>query len=313
MVNTFKYINITLVAFIIAFSFIQFPNYRVYADSNSVEYWAVIIGVSDYLYFEPAPLFPKPVKGYDLLYSDDDAIDLADQLGSIWGTDHVKLLVDYQASKSGIQNAITGWLDSKEGANDIVLLYFSGHGQQDSNGECTIWPYNTSISSNENEIQSTILSSWLRCLESSQQIIIIDSCNSGGFIKELFYYGRVILASCCKDEDSYEKRVLGHSIFTNFFLDAFNNPADVDDNNDKSISIKEIFNWIEFKTQSFAKSQFLSQNPKMSYTNNKQINLMDFVSNSFQVTRYVTLFITVFAIFCSLVALDRYLLLGNKT
>lgn len=313
MAKYFNIIQIALIASIFLCTVVQLPNNRVHAESDPVEYWAVIIGVADYQYFESPPLFPKPAKGYDLLYSDDDAINLADQLGSIWGTDHIKLLVDSQANKAGIQNAITNWLDPKEEANDVVLFYFSGHGQQDSSGEYTIWPSNTSISSNENEIQSAMLGSWLRCLESSQQIVIIDSCNSGGFIKELFYYGRVILASCCQDEDSYEKRILGHSIFTNFFLDAFNNLIDVDANNDNGISIQEVFNWVELKTTSFAKSQFLSQNPKMSSTNNTQIRLMDLVRYNRQVTHYITLFITFFAISFSLITWNRYLSLVKKS
>jgi len=303
----FKYIKITLVALIISIALVQIPNNKVYAESSPVEYWAVIIGVSDYLYFDSAPLFPKPVKGYDLVYSDDDAIKLADQLSFIWGEDHIKLLVDSQATKSSIQYTITGWLDSKEEVNDVVLFYFSGHGQQDSNGEYTIWPYNTSNNSDRNEIQDDTLDSWFRCLESSQQIIIIDSCNSGGFIKELYNYGRVILSSCRQDEDSYERPILGHSIFTHFFLDAFNNLDNVDDDNDNSISIQEVFNWVELKTVSFAKNRSLSQNPKICDCNYEQIRLMDFAKNNYQIPPYVTYFITVVAIVFSLIGWNRYL------
>jgi len=306
VVKYFKYIQITLVALIISFALVQIPNNKVYAESNPVEYWAVIIGVADYLYFDSTTLFPKPVKGYDLVYSDDDAIEFADQLSSIWGADHIKLLVDSQATKSSIQDAITGWLDSKEEANDVVLFYFSGHGQQNSNSEYVIWPYNTSINSDNNEIQDGMLDSWLRCLESSQQIIIIDSCNSGGFIEELYNYGRVVLTSCRKDEDSYEKTTLGHSIFTYFLLDAFNKLDNVDDNNDSSISIQEVFNWVELKTVSFAKTRSQSQNPKICDCNYEQIRLMDFVKNNDQIPLYVTCFITVVTIVFSLIAWNKY-------
>ena len=306
MVKYFKYIQITLVALVISFALMQIPNNKVYAESDPVEYWAVIIGVADYLYFDSAPLFPKPVKGYDLAYSDDDAIKLADQLSSIWGADHIKLLVDSQATKSSIQDAITGWLDSKEETNDVVLFYFSGHGQQDNNSGYVIWPYNTSINSDNNEIQDDMLDSWLRCLESNQQIIIIDSCNSEGFIEELYNYGRVVLTSCSKDEDSYEKQTLGHSIFTYFFLDAFNKLDNVDDNNDNGISIQEVFNWVELKTISFAKTQSLSQNPKISDCNYEQIRMMDFVKNNNQIPPYVTCFITVVTVVFSLIVWNKY-------
>jgi len=306
VVKYFKYIQITLVALIISFTLVQIPNNKVYAESNPVEYWAVIIGIADYLYFDSAPLFPKPVKGYDLVYSDDDAIKLADQLSSIWGADHIKLLTDSQATKSSIQDAITVWLDSREEANDVVLFYFSGHGQQDSNSKYAIWPYNTLANSDKNEIQDGMLDSWLRCLESSQQVIIIDSCNSGGFIEELYNYGRVVLTSSNKDEDSHEKPTLGHSIFTYFFLDAFNNLDNVDDNNDNSISIQEVFNWAELKTVSFTKTRLQSQNPKISDCNYEQIKLMDFVENNNKIPPYATCFITIVTIMFSLIVWKKY-------
>ncbi|MFC1866216.1 caspase domain-containing protein [Chloroflexota bacterium] len=307
MVKYFKYVHITLVALIISFALVQIPNNKAYAESNPVEYWAVIVGVADYLYFDSAPLFPKPVKGYDLVYSDDDAIELADQLSSIWGADHIKLLVDSQATKSSIQDTITVWLDLREEANDVVMFYFSGHGQQDSNSKYTIWPYDTLANSDRNEIQDDILDSWLRCLESSQQIIIIDSCNSGGFVNELYKYGRIVITSSLKDEDSHEKPTLSNSIFTYFFLDAFNNLDNVDDNNDNSISIQEVFNWAESKTVSFTKTRFQSQNPKICDSNYKQISLMGFVRNNNQIPPYVTCLITVATIVFSVIVWNKYL------
>ena len=306
MIKYLKYIiNILLCLFII-FALLQYTSNKSYAHKNPVDYWAVIIGVADYLYFDSAPLFPKPMKGYDLAYSDDDAIELADKLSSIWGTGHVKLLVDSQATKSGIQDAITGWLDSKEEANDVILFYFSGHGRQDSNNKYAIWPYDTLANSNRNEIQDDTLDDWLSCLESNQQIIIIDSCNSGGSIKELYNYGRVILASCRQDQDSHERQILGHSIFTHFILDAFNNLGNVDGNNDNSISIQEVFDWVELKTVSFAKTQFQSQNPKICDSNYEQIRLMDFVKSSPPMPPYVTCIITVVIIVFSLILWNKY-------
>ena len=301
MIQYLKYIQIALVALMISSALVQNPNNKIYVDSNPGEHWAIIIGIADYLYFDSAPLFPKPMKGYDLAYSDEDAIEIAKQLSSFWGKDHIKLLIDSEATKLNIEDAITGWLDSKEEVNDVVLFYFSGHGQQESSGEYTIWPYDTSSNSDDNEIQDSTLDSWLRCLESNQQIIIIDSCNSGGIIEELYYYGRVVLTSCREDEDSYEKSRLGHSVFTHFFLDAFNKLDNVDDNNDNSISIQEVFNWVELKTASFARTRFQSQNPRICDCNYEQIKLIDFVGSNGLIPPYVTCSITTVTIMFSLI------------
>jgi hypothetical protein len=280
---------------------------KVYAESDPVEYWAVIIGVADYLHFNSSPLFPKPMKGYDLLYADNDANEIAAELSSIWGTDHVKLLINSQATKSSIQNAIAGWLDSKEDVNDVILLYFSGHGQQEDDDEYTIWPYNTSANSDNNEIQDEMLDSWLRCLESEQQVIIIDSCNSGGFIKELYQYNRIVITSCSKDEDSYETSILDHSVFAYFFLDAFNNLYSVDENDDNNISIEEVFNWIKSKTYFSAKGQRRTQSPQICDCYYGEIILIDFTRNNNLVLPYVTGFITVVITIFSFVVWNKHL------
>ena len=83
------------------------------------ERWAIIVGVSDYQYISP-----------DLNYSDDDAISLYNRLAPTWGTDHIKLLIDANATKAAISNAITIWLSLREDSDDTVLFYFSGRGGQ---------------------------------------------------------------------------------------------------------------------------------------------------------------------------------------
>jgi len=61
---------------------------RAYAQ-DTVKYWAVIVGVADY-----------PGTADDLSYTADDAIELRSQLAPIWGADHIKLLLDSQATKA---------------------------------------------------------------------------------------------------------------------------------------------------------------------------------------------------------------------
>ncbi len=212
MVNCAKYILLTLVGLFITIPLAQYPDNKVYAENDSVEYWAVIVGVADYLITGPRPLFPilGAVEDYDLTYSDDDAIALAAKLSPMWGADHILLLVDEQATRSAIQNAITGWLDSKEDANDVVLFFFAGHGIQYSSHEY-ILPYDTLETSFKNDIQDDTLASWLNYLESRKQVIVIDTCNSGGFIDELSKSGRVDLTpelAHCRLESSGQYSIL---------------------------------------------------------------------------------------------------------
>src|SRR4030043_92533 len=110
------------------------------ADSQP-ECWAVIAGVADYKFSNID----------DLVYSDDNVLDFSRELSPVWGDSHVKSLIDSQATKAGILNAIS-WLAANTDANDTVLFYFSGHGG--SEGYFCPYDYNgytfsTTISSSE--------------------------------------------------------------------------------------------------------------------------------------------------------------------
>jgi outer membrane protein assembly factor BamB len=80
------------------------------------ESWAIIIGVSDYKYLG------------NLTYCDDDANSIYNQLASRWGTDHIRLLTNTNATKLAIFNTLNTWLSFHEDSNDTVLFFFSGHG-----------------------------------------------------------------------------------------------------------------------------------------------------------------------------------------
>ena len=119
-----------------------------YADETEVEYWALIVGVSNYQYIE------------DLYYSYNDARELQEKLAPIWGEDHIKLLVDYEATKANIEDAIKNWLEPHEDTNDVVLFYFSGHGGEYL-GDYYIAPYDALLYSYANDIRDNELASWL--------------------------------------------------------------------------------------------------------------------------------------------------------
>ncbi len=100
----------------------------VYAEEPEPECWAVIVGVSHYassVCYEDEE--GNLVCDGDLKYADDDARDLYELLASIWGEDHIELLLDSEATKVDIYYAIKR-LAAKADNDDTVLIYFSGHG-----------------------------------------------------------------------------------------------------------------------------------------------------------------------------------------
>ncbi len=127
-----------------------------YAEESEPECWAVIIGVGDY----------KSPKIGDAPGCAEDAEELSQLLCPTWGEEHIKLLLDSEASKSEIRAAVD-WLVSNEDTSDTVLFYFSGHGDE----EGYIAPYNAYYT--KTWISARELSNWLRPLESERVVIIL--------------------------------------------------------------------------------------------------------------------------------------------
>ena len=210
-----------LAAIITTLLLIQISSIKTLTAEPRVERYAVICGISDYETIN------------DLEYSDDDARSLRDALQEIsWS--HITLLIDQQASKNGIRNAInalTGIVD----ADDIVLFYFAGHGtygadlspmDEDDAMDEYICPWDASSGYTSN-IRDDELEAWLDNLP-CRKVVILDTCFSGGFIREdemtprtvsdkprmnlkdtfakdLDKAGYVVLTACRDDELSYER------------------------------------------------------------------------------------------------------------
>ena len=152
------------------------------------ERYAVVIGVADYMYDDTSP--PWCFLD-DLPYPDDDAQAMRQILLDVGGFEpsNILTLIDTQATRAAIQDAITNWLASRAGPNDLVVIAYHGHGGQlgdsfpygdEADGvdewliptdyDCTV---DTAISDDE-------LDTWLDTVDSQHVVLLIDSCFSGG-------------------------------------------------------------------------------------------------------------------------------------
>lgn len=226
------------------------PETSVYAQGAESECWAVIVGIADYQYID------------DLSYSDDNAQDLFNQLTPIWGEDHIKLLVDSEAAKANIHDAIYNWLDPREDADDVVLFFFSGHGGEYL-GDYYLAPYDALTDPYANDIRDEELASWLDTMDSNKIVVILETCYAGGFISDLSASGRVILASSDANESSWESRALGHGVFSYYILKGFDDFELVDADGDYEISAEEIFYYVEPKVVAYEEAFGEDQHPQL--------------------------------------------------
>jgi len=229
----YKKILPVVIAAIILTALLAQPFNTVHATGSISECWAIIIGLSDY----------KSTEIEDLPYGNVSAQELNDVLSPIWGEDHIRLLLDDEATKANILAAID-WTAGKEDANDTVLLFFSGHGTEDGH-LVTYDAYNL-----ETCISRSELDSGLDELDSKRIAIILDTCFAGLFEPSLGDDGRVVLMSSRSNELSWEIEMLENNVFSYYILEAINNFDAADANSDYELSAEEVFKYAEPKTVS---------------------------------------------------------------
>lgn len=248
--------------------------------------YAIVIGISDYQYSE------------DLDYPDDDANSFYQELLADGGftAGNMRLLLNSQATKAAIQDAIVNWLDSRESATDVVVVYFAGHGSRSTpssepdNYDEYLIPYNFDGYANT-AIRDDELDGWLDALEAGRIIFIADSCFSGGligtegveslrcrclpplddrhtgaphdggFIRHINQNGRLVLAASAEDESSWESSALRHGVYTYYLLQALETTAADTHDANGWISGEEAHDYLYSRVVSYTKN---NQHPQRS-------------------------------------------------
>lgn len=216
------------------------------AHADGTEYYAIIVSISNYLYQD------------DLDYADDGA-GLYQKLAPVIGSDHIKLLTNWNAGKTDIQNSIQNWLAPREDSDDIVLFYFFGHGGEYL-GDYYLSPYDDNPYLLSSSISDSELNSWLSSLDSNNIVVILDTCHAGGLIPSLSSAAQVIMASSTASESSSTSSALQSGVFTYYLVQALENATIADNNTDYTLTTQEIFNYTsprvtQYVTQQWGDSQ----------------------------------------------------------
>ncbi len=196
--------------------------------------WAVTVGISSYQNLT------------SLLYVADEAQYLADKISPTWGSSHMRVLKNSQATKNSILNAID-WLADNAKADDTVLFNMSARGP----GSGYICTYDSEISGYSKDISSSELKNAFQSVVAKKIVIILMTYQAATFESDLSSNGRVIMMSCRSNETCYADISLGHFPFNYYIADAFSKFDTLDTNSDYELSAEEIFNYAGPATTKF--------------------------------------------------------------
>ena len=223
---------------------------KTFTLNPEVEVWAVIVGVASY---EHMPV---------LKYTDDDAYRvyafLKSPEGGALDDDHVKIVVDEAATKENILGTMEH-VFSQAGENDLVIMYFSGHGLKGSFLPIDFDGFNQKIL--HSEINKIFAAS-----KAKYKLCIADACHSGSLLAmkgnkipdalKTYYStlaqaesGSALLMSSKEDETSLESSGLRQGVFSHFLIRGLKGESD--SNNDKVVTIQELFDFIYFNVRAY--------------------------------------------------------------
>ena len=254
--------------------------------------WAVVIGVSKY----------KDRRIPALRYAAADARAfyqwLTSPAGGGYNPANVKLLLDEQATYGNVRNALYEWIRGAI-AEDLVVVYFAGHGSPPSPDE----PENLFLltyDSDYERIASTGFPMWdirgaiEKFVRARKVVVLADACHAAGIGKEfdvsrragraidvapvaarLESLGQIrdgIAVLMASDERQFsqedERWGGGHGVFTHFLLEGLQGQAD--GNSDQRVTITELATYVSEQVRRATRS---AQSPKMAGAFDPQLTL----------------------------------------
>src|SRR5512146_3424028 len=171
--------------------------------------------------------------------------------------DEVRVLVNELSST--VMEAIDDFFDGKK-PDDLLVLYFSGHGVRDEYGALYLAFKNTlRMRLRGTAIKSDYIRESMDQSRSKRQVVVLDCCNSGAFpqgtkaelggpmgmASALQGYGRFVLMASDTTQFAWEgDRVIGEakdSLFTHFLVKGLEGEADRDA--DGRISVDDLYDY----------------------------------------------------------------------
>ncbi len=218
-----------------------------FEPSTEVKIWALAVGVGRYTSMP------------NLKFTDDDAFRFYSFLKSPEGgslpDNQIEILVDESATRENILKSMRS-IFLKADKNDVVVLYFSGHGLEGCFLPVDYDGYNNKL--RHDEIKQIFNES-----KAKHKLCIADACHSGSMkygeglaakgptsvsLKRFYQAfedtdgGVALLMSSQSEELSLEDHGLRQGVFTYYILQGMRGKAD--NNADKLVTISELYNYV---------------------------------------------------------------------
>jgi hypothetical protein len=247
--------------------------------------WAVVIGIGEYDHESITKL----------RYASRDAEAMYEFLTTRGGypRDNVVLLTDNTPQKPTLQNirrALGDFLYRKPGREDMVLIYYAGHGAPEVDATGTEGDGLTKYLIPRNADPESLYSSALPMdeiqrifsrIQSERVVLLLDTCYSGtaggrtfarqqlrsGSLNDHFLErltrskGRVIITAAGPNEVALETAELKHGVFTYYLLEGLGGRADRDA--DGLVTVSELYEYVEQQVDRKARSVGGRQRPLM--------------------------------------------------
>lgn len=159
------------------------------------------------------------------------------------GNYEVKLFIN--ASSYNVNQAIESFFSNRQ-IEDTLLLYFSGHGIKDERGRLYFATTDTRMDLlRSSAVSATYINEIMSMSRSRRQIVLLDCCFSGAFIKEgeVLSGGRVAITASDSMQMAFEKEDELIGVFTSAMIEGLET-GNADINRDGQISVFELYQYI---------------------------------------------------------------------
>lgn len=245
--------------------------------------YAVVVGIANYVHLN----WLSPVVVQDAV---DFSTLLQDPAYANYMTDHVRMICNEDATAQILREALH-WLATTAQPSDTVIIFFSGHGGQITEGTQPGY-YLLTVDSDWRDLNKTAIESaefiaLLDQIKAERLVLLLDCCHAGGvggakdgsdlgipgykagFDDTLYYQlatgeGRVVITSSKEDEKSWILPDMNNSLFTHYMLKALKGEAKTYD--DGVVGVLDIFNYVSATVPDHAQQFGQQQHPLLKAT-----------------------------------------------